>query len=376
MAEERAAPLSSFDVLSFRPLYRALGISAGAGAAALVLWFMTPRVFGMVVPRLLDPNGDHPPYTLVEFDVQITPEPVYHGKPATITATLGGPEQVDQAAIVFVDGERRESVRCTTRESGSSPCTSIERKQPGNSNIDTPRGRSETMTLTVVEVPFFEEIRIAYEYPAYTGWPGHEHRLDGGAARIGRHAIDDDCPQQPAAAGGQLVLTPKAEEGQPSTGEPVTVTLSPSPDDPKIVTGHFPIEFSGRFELTIAARSGAESLDHPDGPVTAIADRFPTVSIVSPGPYVAVVENWKVPVVIEALDDVGIAQLRLYRSVNGWGRTPLTWNLIARSPIPPRADRVRPAGTWRPCRRHHYLLRFRVRQPSQRHAVSATLRRT
>ena len=339
MAEERAAPLSSFDVLSFRPLYRALGIAAGAGAAALVLWFMTPRVFGMVVPRLLDPTGDHPPYTLVEFDVEITPEPVYHGKAATISATLGGPEQVEQAAIVFMDGERRESVPMYHAGERQFALHLDRAETTRQFYIDTPRGRSETMTLTVVEVPFFEEIRIAYEYPAYTGWSGHEHRLDGRGLRAlaGTQltmTVRSNLPLQ----GGRLVLTPKAEEGQPSPGATVTVTLAPSPDDPKVVTGTFPIEFSGRFELTIAARSGAESLDHPDGPVTAIVDRFPTVSIVAPGPYVAVVENWKVPVVIEALDDVGVARLRLYRSVNGWGPNSVDLEFERPQPYSARAQ--------------------------------------
>jgi hypothetical protein len=344
MAEERAAPLSSFDVLSFRPLYRALGIAAGAAAAALVLWFMTPRVFGMVVPRLLDPTGDHPPYTLVEFNVQISPEPVYHGKAATISATLGGPEQVEQASVVFIDSDPDASsvgVAHPMYHAGERQfALHIDRAETTRQfYIDTPRGRSETMTLTVVEVPFFEEIRIAYEYPAYTGWSGHEHRLDGRGLRalVGTLltlTVRSNLPLQ----GGQLVLTPKAEEGQPSPGAPVTVTLSPSPDDSKVVAGTFPIEFSGRFELTIAARSGAVSLDHPDGPVTAIADRFPTVSIVSPGPYVAVVENWKVPVVIEALDDVGIAQLRLYRSVNGWGPNAVELEFERPQPYSARAQ--------------------------------------
>ncbi len=110
MAEERAFSISSLAVISFKSLYRAMAIAAGTVALAAILWCLALRAFGMVVPRLLDPTGDHPPYTLVEFDLRIAPEPVYYGKPATISATLSGPIDVERATVVFVGEGANETV--------------------------------------------------------------------------------------------------------------------------------------------------------------------------------------------------------------------------------------------------------------------------
>ena len=141
--------MSALDV-PFSPLYRAVLVFAAAVLIVLVSWGMAPRLFGMVVPRLWDPTGDHPPYTLVEFDVQTAPEPVFHGKPATISVTLGGPEQVDQAAVVFVDGEARESV-AMYHTGDRQFVLQIERAERTRQfYIDTPRGRSRTFVFNVM----------------------------------------------------------------------------------------------------------------------------------------------------------------------------------------------------------------------------------
>lgn len=341
LADERAFDLSAGKVLSFQPLGKAMLIVTGAMLTALVAWMLAPRAFGMVVPRLLDPNGDHPPYTLVEFDVRIAPEPVYHGKPATISVKLGGPEQVEQAAVVFVGdepsqpaamypaGEREFALRIDRAEASR------------NFYIDTPQGRSETFRLEVLEVPFFEEVQLAYRYPKYTGWPPQTHRLDGrGLRALAGTELTLTVRSNLPLRTGTLVLTPETDDKAKETLPPVTIALAPTAADPKVVSGAFPIERSGRFELKLTSKTGAESVDSMTGPVTAIADRLPSVSIVSPASYVAVVENWKVPVRIEALDDVGVGSIRLYRGVNGWGPTAVELPLDRPRPQAARAEAI------------------------------------
>lgn len=320
MAEERAFELSARQILSFRPLGWAMLLLTGALLTELVASSLAPRAFGMVLPRLFDPYGDHPPYTLVEFDVRIAPEPVYHGKPATISVQFGGPEQVEQAAVVFLDGETSQPAAMYP-DGEREFALRIDRADVSrNFYIDTPQGRSETFRFEVLEVPFFEEVQIAYRYPDYTGWPPQTHRLDGRGLRalVGTELTVTVRSNLPLRS-GSLVVTPAAEEKNQEPGKPVTISLAPTPADPQVVTGILPIERSGRFELKLTSSNGAESIDSVTGPVTAIADRLPSVSIVSPASYVAVVENWKVPVRIEALDDVGLGSIRLYRGVNGWG---------------------------------------------------------
>src|SRR5262249_4158162 len=87
-------------------------------------------------------------------------------------------------------------------------------------------------------------------------------------------------------------------------------------------SGSFLMEFSGRFRLSLTGANGAESLESREGTLTAVADRPPRIAIVQPGPQVVVVENWKVPVVVQAADEVVIARTLLFPSINGGGPTP------------------------------------------------------
>ena len=333
MAHQHARKVSSLDVVPVRPLYRSFMIAAAALLLLAGAWLTAPRLFGAVVPRYLDPHGDHPPYTLVTFDVTISPEPVYHGRPAEISVKLGGPEAIDQARVVFLSGEERESLPMYRTGEQQFALQIDKAARSRDFYIDTPRGRSPTRRLDVLEVPWFEETHVGYVYPGYTGWPAAEQPLTdrGIHALVGTEVtltIRSNLPLQ----SGRLQLTP----GDAGSDGAAHVVLHPVPEDPRTVTGTFPIEFSGRFQLDLVAVSGARSAESLEGPLEAVPDRHPHVAIVEPGARVIAVEDWQVPVTVEAVDDVGISRIRLYRSVNGWGPTPV--DLALESSQPNRAS--------------------------------------
>lgn len=323
MAEDRSREISSLDVLPFRPLYKALGVAGVAGLVVLGFWWSAPRLFAMVLPRYLDPHGDHPPYTLVEFDIQITPDPVYHGRPAAIRVTLSGPETVDEAALVFVNGEETETIPMFRTGDDQFGIEFERAEQSRRFYIDTPQGRSRTMAFDVVEAPFFEDISVAYRYPEYTGWEPTEERLHqrGVRALVGTEVAFTLRSNLPLEFGRVRLYGEAGNDEALESVPPLEVRLSPDPSEPHTVSGPFPLEFSGHFELSLKAANGAESLETIEGALLAVPDRLPQVSIVQPPQHVVVVEDWQVPVTVEAIDDVGISRIRMYRSVNGWGPT-------------------------------------------------------
>src|SRR5262249_52610884 len=69
--EELAAGLSSPDCVDFPRLVRPAGMAMGMLLFLLVSYLAAPRAFGMIIPRFLDPAGDHPPYTLLRFEVTV-----------------------------------------------------------------------------------------------------------------------------------------------------------------------------------------------------------------------------------------------------------------------------------------------------------------
>lgn len=330
--ETLAAELDIFQCVNFPRIYRPAAAAAAVLTFAVVSYCLAPHAFGMVLPRLLDPTGDHPPYTLLQFAVKIEPEPIYHGRGANITVDLSGPQIPSQADIVMVrDGVKQRSAMF--RRGENSFVLPIERAEAScQFYIDTPDGRSRRYPLNVLSVPLFEKVEVAYAYPDYTKWAGHQHALDarGIQGLAGTKVTLKVKSNIPLRAGRLELIHLKPDDDKPvATSE---ITLKADSTDVAIVAATFPLEFSGRFKLSLTGTNGAESLDKIEGQLLAMEDRAPRVAILEPAPHLIVVENWKVPVIVQASDDVAVRRIRLYRSVNGWGPDPIDLTLTAKQP--------------------------------------------
>ena len=320
--EELAAGLSSTHCVDFKRLARPAGIAAGMLLLVLVSYVVAPQAFGMILPRLLDPAGDHPPYSLLNFDVKVEPHTIYYGRGATITVDLSGPQMPSQADLVFLLKEGKQ--RSPMFRSGD--CRFVLPIEHAESScefyVDTPAGRSRRIPLHVLSVPAIEKVKVAYSFPDYTKWPPYEQVLDSrGIQALERTNISVTVGSNIPLRFGRLELF-HLKPGEEQPLETLVVQLSPQASDVTIVSATFPLSFSGRFRLSLTAANGAESLESLEGTLVAVPDRAPRVAIVQPAPHLVVVENWKVPVVIQAADDVAIARIRLLRSINGWGPSP------------------------------------------------------
>jgi hypothetical protein len=67
--EELAAQISSIEAVDLWRPWRAMAAAFGAICVLVVAYLAAPRVFAMVVPRYLDPTGDHPPFSLLSFEI-------------------------------------------------------------------------------------------------------------------------------------------------------------------------------------------------------------------------------------------------------------------------------------------------------------------
>ncbi len=323
VGEAFAADLDVFDCINFSRLWKPAGVAGGVLLFTVVSYFLAPQAFGTVLPRLLDPTGDHPPFTLLQFAVKVAPEQIYHGRGANISVELSGPQIPSQADIVTVrNGEKQRSPMFRSGE--TSFALPIERADTScEFYIDTPAGRSRRYPFNVLQVPLFEKVELAYDFPKYTAWPAHQHTLDArGIQALSGSKVTLKVKSNIPLRDGRLELL-QLKTGEVLPLKTSVVGLSPSPTDVTTVSATFLLEFSGRFKLSLTATNSAESLEKIEGTLTAVDDRAPRVAIVEPAPHLIVVEDWKVPVVIQATDDIAISRLRLFRSVNGWGPTPV-----------------------------------------------------
>ncbi|HVJ69493.1 MAG TPA: Ig-like domain-containing protein [Caulifigura sp.] len=322
-ADAAAAALTAAEVTPPAPAIRA----TLAGVAAILVFgiglMIAPRLFATVIPRFLDPGGDHPPFTLLSFSASVKPEPLHRGKPAMVIAEISGPERVEEASLVSRpagDLKAKWDRVPMFRQAESTFSTQLTRVDSDlEFHVDTPRGRSQWFELRASQTPLIEDAKATLTFPNYTGWKSRDQQIDDRGLRGLRGTacslvIRSNVP----LSGGQVRLFAAGDDSTAST-----IKLIPVPSDGGVATGAFVIDRNGRFELSVTSESGYES-DVLSGPIVALPDRPPQVAITAPAETLIAVEGWKIPVEIQASDDVGIARVRLFRGVNGWGSTVVT----------------------------------------------------
>ena len=317
-----AATLEAPQVVSLRPATRAFGWLMALSLAILICFAATPRFFVGGFLRLIDPQGNHPAFSLIQFDVQITPEEIVSGASATIEVNLSGSYLPTQANVIFVD-EANASTQLPMLVRGKNEyALEIARvDQSRQFFIDTPKGRSKVYDLGVVMVPQFESITVSYTYPKYTNWSPVQRLLNAqgirGLAGTQVHlAVRSNIPLE----SGNLQIDVLGGEGRTSRE---TVDFHIDNEDPCLANAYFSLHFNGVGYLSLVSKDGVPSRDPRETKIAAIPDRRPLIDIVDPEPYLVVVEDWSVPVVIRAADDVGISNIEIHPSVNGWATSKM-----------------------------------------------------
>ncbi len=355
-------------------LFRAFRLVLVVVLAGAVCWLAMPGLFAAVLPRFLDPRGDHPPFTLVEFDVEIEPSPLYAGRPATVRVHLGGPELIERGNLVFF-----EPLSAATKGPPESiPLLNVEPRKflaalsPVDRNrefyIDTSRGRSKRFKLEVLAVPIFETAEAKLRFPEYTGWPETKQSLalpfveplpsenkpsstkpppgsgqstiqalvgtqvelrvtsnmplKSGTIEI-RERVDDDSQPVPAAeAGTDKPPTDGKAVGKKAPPRVIRHELTPTADG-RTAAGSFAVEFNAVYEVVLTGTNGAVSPQKLEGVITAIPDVAPRVDILEPQQMLLAVEGFKINVRAIAQDDIGVAEMKLERKEPDGSWTPL-----------------------------------------------------
>ncbi len=230
-----------------RPASRAAWYVVCSLAAVLIARWIIPGVFARGLPRLLDPTGNHPPFTLVRFEVDVQPQPLPYGSSATISAHLTGPVAIDRADVVFADASREASLPMMETDEGFR--VDLQRiEQSREFYIDTPQGRSDWYRLDVQQVPIFEEVWVTYQFPSYTGWAERRHRLVG-------HDIQGLAGTRvtlEATSNFPLAKADVSIHADVSTGTSVEeLQLLPTAEDARRVQGQFVLTQSGRIALRL-----------------------------------------------------------------------------------------------------------------------------
>ncbi len=296
-----------------------------AGFVALLALFFP--VTSMVVPRFVDPLGDHPPYAFTRLELVDPGEAgtnIMYGGSLTVRARWSGHEP-RELFLTFAPATKPGASTTLPMIRAADHLFSQELPDIREDLVVTAhsRGRgffSRKHAVGVILVPKIEKGFLRVAPPAYTGLAAEERPFSFAATAS-------------ALVGSELRARlrsnrPLREGVAEITGTDDKVTRVPlALVSTNEVAGAFVLSASSRVRFRVTDVAGLPSEFTAESLLTATHDLPPTVRLVSPAKDGFVADDYQLPFRAEASDDYGIATLRLHRAVNGTFTDPKTFQI-------------------------------------------------
>lgn len=306
---------SPFSAVSFGPLLKVLFGLLLVFLVSVAFYLAVPKLFHRVIPRYLDPFGNHPAFTSLQFEIEVNPETIYQGQAATVNVIVDGPSIPSTANIIQL-GTDEIKTPMMRLENGEFFVRLENLDKTIQCCVETERGQSDPFEIKVQLVPTFEKVWVRYDFPEYTGWQSQRRLLDSrGIVALQGTDVALEVESNIPLASGNLSLDTTVEQEV----ETQTLPLTSMQSAPNFVSGSFELGNQDRFAIDLVAANGAASLRDFSGQVIGSPDLPPQIKFVQPDPHVIAVEGWKIPVRIQAADDVGLRSVQMFRSINGIG---------------------------------------------------------
>ncbi|GEM_PF-5205661 len=277
--------------------------------------FIARRPIDAVTMRLIDPWGDHPPYTPLVFDITFEPTTshIVYGDNARCTARITA-GAVPHAELIVRDplDKAAEPMRLplVRVESADSPqlfsATLRDCRAPMQVMVHTPAGRSEWSTIVPLQVPRWASRTLTIRGPLYA--PSQQPC---------RLPLSDRPEALRVLQGSRFTLevtsTLPLNAMRADVSESQLPTLS---DDRRSATCSWDAATIGSHEFEFAL---VGPTDLPSTlmrlRIEVVPDRPPDISISQPPPHAAALPDQQFMARLDALDDVSIQGMTLTSSV-------------------------------------------------------------
>ena len=180
-------------------------------------------------------------------------------------------------------------------------------REPLRYYVEAGRLRSREFQVGVVAMPTVENIRLEYQYPAWSGLPASIENPGGDITAVGGTRVSVVLTTDKKLKGGLLIV------GQEQVA---------------IVGNRAVIEVRGDSSYHVAAHYGGERVRlTEDFFITEVPDRQPKVRILEPGRDWRATSIEEVGIRLEASDDFGLRDFELRYTVNGIAADPVAFPL-------------------------------------------------
>jgi len=276
-------------------------------SSGLVVAWWAPGLVERVVPRFLDPWGNHPAYTSLHFDISIAPQQVAQGDTVHIAVSMDGPWPPDTAKLLVFQSKANavNELPMTPTESGDFQIDLRDVRDDLRIQVETPRGTSDRVLVPVWPVPTFKRVSTAYQFPAYTQLksvvkPLTSAGIDAWQATEIDLLIESDIDLEQATCS---IAT--------ATGGDSSQVLRPEPNQPRKLVVKMKLFNQTNCQISLTSKQGVKSRDRLTIPIRVREDRPPSVEILSPEQETIAVEGWQVPVSVRAVDDLHLKEVTL-----------------------------------------------------------------
>jgi hypothetical protein len=292
-----------------RGLKRAAALLAGALLAWSLLLLVNSDLVQAVIPRFLDPHGDHPPYSRLNIKITADRSQVLYGGQIEIRAKTHG-RPVDKLWMVARAGTNETRAIMFLAPDKSFFQTLVNLREPTEYFVTDGSARSRRATVEILYTPQITQVEVTATFPGYTAKPPHTSKLaeEPQALPEGTRVGFRVASNRPLKS-GSLQLTPVLG------GKAIQIPLLPETQN-TVVTGAFVLSQAVAFDLSVRDIGNLDSADPKRGRFNILPDRPPRLFVLEPGRDAVATPNIHVPVRVRAEDDYAVTRVTWLRSHN------------------------------------------------------------
>ncbi|HEU0009326.1 MAG TPA: hypothetical protein VFT34_05890 [Verrucomicrobiae bacterium] len=306
---------------------RSIGL-ASVGAVVIAMGWGAFLILGgdvlqVVLPRFLDPHGDHPPYSRLKIEVTPKNGEVLYGGQLEIKASASG-RPVDKLWLVARSDGRAAPTRAIMFLAPDKTFfqTLANLREPTEYFVTDGQARSKRFPIRIRTTPQITMVEVTTEFPSYTGKPTKTGKLMDepqsfpADTRI-RFRVASNRPLQD----GKLSLTPvlggkMVEVLLRPDGTADTAGSVPNAEAPQIVSGAFTLTGLTLFTLSVRDVDGLDCAEPRRGRFNVSPDERPRIAVLEPGRDAVATPSIRIPVKVQAEDDFGITKVLWLRGYN------------------------------------------------------------
>jgi len=292
-----------------RGLQRAGALLVCALFAWVILLAVDFDLAEVVLPRFLDPHGDHPPYSRLNIKVTADHAEVLYGGQVEVRATTHG-RPVEKLWLVTRSGTNATRAIMFLAPDKSFFQTLVNLREPTDYFVTDGTARSRHLSVGIRYTPQITMVEVSAAFPEYTSKPPHRGKLgeEPQALPEGTRVAFRVASNRPLKS-GSLELTPVLG------GKPAQVPLLPEAQS-TVVTGAFVLSQAVVFDLSVRDIGNLDCAETKRGRFNILPDRPPRLFVLEPGRDAVATPNVRVPVRVRAEDDYAVTRVAWLRSHN------------------------------------------------------------